>query len=163
MWCDDTDRCYWAQHFNTSVCDLVVDLRLISFELINQFLSNLLWWETLLNCAVWYQFQWLDLHWRSVLWKSRNFCTPCFANFSIYLDETRYAAMTCWSVQVHADFVVTAAWLIFISREGTMVILQRNHIYKIAFERLRANFFQTWHLDTCELISFIHNMVMDTT
>ena len=77
------------------------------------FLSNSMWWYSVLKCIVSYQFVW---PWPSfkviVLRKIQRFCAHFLTNFSFNLDEIEYTAKAFRSVQAHVKCYSHDHWIL---------------------------------------------------
>ena len=82
------------------------------------------------------------------MWGSKNFCAYFLTYFSIDFDQIWYDAMTCWSVQVHANFVC----MISIQGRELNFGVCKMYMFKIG-----------WCLDAYEPISFKFGIMIDIT
>ena len=78
---------------------------------------GLIWWQTSLNCIVWYQFGW---PWPSSSCSClrKRLLHSFFADLLISYNEIWYAAKTCWLVQGHAK-ICLHDWY---SKERTLLL-----------------------------------------
>ena len=85
------------------------------------------------------------------MWESKHICADFLANSSMDLDKIWSAAMTCCSVEAHADFFL----FLFISHDK----IQGKELYLC---ELKKNVFKICiHSDTYKPISFKLGMMLD--
>ena len=70
----------------------------------DQFVSNLVWWQTPLNCVVWYQFDWPWPSFKVTVARKQKLLHSFSHKFLSQFGWNLSTAMAYWFVQAHGNF-----------------------------------------------------------